>query len=232
MVKRVLLSTGLVLFSVGLLRAEKMVVPAGSTLHCRLTQTITTQLNSQGEPFTATVSEPIMIDGREAIPFGARIEGRIAQLQRPGRVKGVGEMRLAVEKIVLPNGTTLPLSAILNSVYGVEGAKVKGEEGAVKGPSSRLRNLEEVGAGVGGGGFLGTIIGGLHGAVIGGAIGGAAGLVDTLRKRGPELALPAGTQLNYQLTRELIIESPAGAVTSERTEKPGKTTAELVEKPR
>lgn len=232
MVKRVLssvfssgvLSVGLLLSCISLARAEKITIPAGSTLHCRLTQTITTQLNFQGDRFTAAVSEPLTIGGHDVVPAGARIEGRIAQMQRPGRIKGAGEMRLTVDKLVMPDGATLPLSAILTTVYGAEGAKVKGEEGGVQGPNGRLKDLQEIGAGMGGGGFLGTVIGGFHGAVIGGAIGGAAGLVDTLRKRGPDLNLPAGTQLNYQLTRELVIESQVA-------EKNEKTTAQVVETP-
>ncbi len=225
MVKRVMLSVGLLVLSVSFARAEKNTVPAGSVLHCRLTQTLTTHLNAQGDPFTATVSEPVMIDGHEVIPVGAKIEGRIAQVQRPGRIRGVGEMRLAAEKVVMPDGTSYPLSAILAAVYGAEGAKVKGEEGGVKGPNSRLRTLEEVGAGMGGGGFIGTIFGGFTGTMVGGAIGGAAGFVDTMRKRGPDLALPSGTQLNYQLTRDLVVEPEVA------TERINKTTAELEEKP-
>lgn len=207
MVKRALLCALLSAFAVASALAEQASVPAGTTLHCRLAQTITTQSNHRGDPFTATVSEPLIIDGREAIPVGARIEGRISWMQRPGRIRGVGEVRLTPEKVVMPDGSSAPLSAILSTVYGAEGAKVKGEEGGVKGSNSRMRDLEEVGAGMGGGGLVGTLFGGLHGAVIGGVIGGAAGLVDTLRRRGPDLALPAGTQLNYQLTRELVIQS-------------------------
>jgi len=212
MVKRALLCGLLVLPLCGIVpiaQAQQVSIPAGTTLHCRLTQTITTQANHRGDSFTATVSEPIMVDGREVIPFGAKVEGRISWLERPGRIRGVGQVRLTPETLVMPDGSSVPLSAMLSTVYGAEGAKVKGEEGSVRGPSSRLRDLEEVGAGVGGGGLLGTIFGGLHGAVIGGAIGGTAGLVDTLRKRGPDLALPAGTQLNYQLTRDLVVNTAA-----------------------
>ena len=229
MVTRVLLSVSLLVFCVSFslrpARAEKITIPAGSVLHCRLTQTITTQLNVEGDPFTANVSEPVTIDGHLVIPVGAIIEGRIAQVQRPGHFRGVGEMRLAAEKVVLPDGATFPISAILSAVYGAEGAAVKGDEGGVRGPNARIRNLEEIGAGMGGGGVVGTLFGGLTGTVVGGAIGGVAGYVDTVRRRGPDLALPAGTQLNYQLTRELVIEPQMA------TEKIEKTSAELVEKP-
>jgi hypothetical protein len=223
MVKRVLLSVGLLVLVTSFTSAAASTVPAGSVIHCRLTQTLSTFMNSQDDPFTAMVSEAVMIDGHEVIPAGARIEGRIAELQRPGRIHGVGEMRLVADKVVMPDGTSLPLNAILAAVYGAE-AKVHGEEGLVKGPNSRLRTVEEVGAGVGGGGLIGTIFGGFTGTVVGGAIGGAAGFVDTMRKRGTDLALPTGTQLNYQLVRDLDVQAEVA------TERINKTSAEFVEK--
>lgn len=225
MVKRVLVSIGLLVLGSSFAAAgAKNTVPAGSVVHCRLTQTLSTFMNAQGDPFTANVTEAVVIDGNEVIPAGARIEGRIAQMQRPGRIRGVGEMRLTAEKVVMPDGASYPLSAILAAVYGAE-AKVHGEEGGVKGPNSRMRTVEEVGAGMGGGGLLGTIFGGFTGTIVGGAIGGAAGFVDTMRKRGPDLALPVGTQLNYQLTRDLDVEAEVA------TERINKTSAEVVEKP-
>jgi hypothetical protein len=223
MVKRVVLSIALLVFSISLARAEKNTIPAGSLLHCRLTQTLSTHMNAVGDPFTAVVSEPVMIDGHEAIPVGAKLEGRISEMQRPGRVRGVGQMRLTVEKVVMPDGASFPLSAILATVYGAEGAKVAGEEGGVKGPNGRLKALEQVGAGMGGGGLIGTIFGGFTGTVVGGAIGGTAGWLNTVRKRGPDLALPSGTQLNYQLTRDLVVEPQMA------TERINKTTARVRE---
>jgi hypothetical protein len=197
-------------------RAEIFAVPAGTTLHCRLLQTLTTKLNFRGDSFVATVSEPLVIDGKHVIPVGSTVEGHITWLTRPGRIKGVGEMRLDAEKINFPDGRSLPINAVLVNVYGAEGARVAGEEGSVKGARTRMKDLEEIGVGMGGGGFLGTIIGGFHGAVIGGAIGGAAGLADTLRRRGTELTLPTGTQLNYQLTRDLVIRSETPQETASR----------------
>jgi hypothetical protein len=205
MVKRALLGILLTALSLSLAQAETHFIPAGTTLHCRLSQTLSTRMNFQGDAFTAAVTEPLVLDGKHVIPVGSTIEGRIAWLVRPGRVRGVGEMRLDAEKVTLPDGRSFPLSAVLVSTYGADGVKVMNEEGSVEGPHSRLKDLKEVGLGMGGGGFLGTLLGGFHGAVIGGAIGGAAGLVDTLRRRGKDLTLPTGTQLDYQLTRQLVI---------------------------
>ncbi len=205
MVKRAFLFVCLAALSGPLACAEKFSIPSGTTLHSRLTQTISTRLNFQGDAFTTRVSEPLVINGVEVVPAGSTLEGRISWMQRPGRVKGAGAMQLTVEKISLPDGRSFPLAATLISAYGAEGVKMM-EEGAVSGPTSRLKDLQEVGLGMGAGGFLGTLFGGFHGAVVGGAIGGAAGLADTLRRRGPDLTLPSGTELNYQLTRELVID--------------------------
>jgi hypothetical protein len=200
-------------------QAETYSVSAGTALRCRLTQTISTKLNFQNDPFTATVTEPLMIGGKQIIPVGSTVDGHIAWLVRPGRIRGVGEMRLDAEKVTFPDGRSYTLSAILVKAYGAEGAKVQDEEGSLKGPSSRMKDIQEVGLGMGGGGFLGTVIGGFHGAVIGGAIGGAAGLVDTLRRRGKDLTLPTGTQLEYQLTRELVVTAdPPRQTASVRSE--------------
>ena len=205
MVKRALLFAVAALLSVSLGRAETFTIPAGSTIHCRLTETVPTKLNFQGDAFTATVTEPYVVNNRQIIPVGATITGRIADLVRPGRVRGVGEMRLAPEQITFPDGHTMQFSAVLLTAYGADGVKVDSVEGLVKGPSSRMRDIKELGMGMGGGGFVGTLFGGAHGTLIGGIIGGGAALADTLRKRGQDLTLPTGTQLNYQLTRPLLV---------------------------
>jgi len=209
MVKRALLCLLLAALTPSLLQAETYSVAAGTTIHCRLTQTLSTKLNFQNDPFTATITEPLMLAGKPIIPVGSTLEGRIAWLVRPGRIRGTGEMRLDAEKVTFPDGRSFTLNAILVNAYGAEGVKVVGDEGSLKGPTSRMKDIQEIGLGMGGGGFLGTIFGGFHGAVIGGAIGGAGALADTLRKRGKDLTLPTGTQLNYQLTRELVVSADA-----------------------
>lgn len=206
MVKQALLSAFLALSMAAFARGVNNAIPPGTTLHCRLTQTLSTKMNHKGDAFSATITEPLMVNGSEVIPVGSTLEGRIAWLDRPGRFRGVGEMRLSPEKITFPDGRSFPISAVLLTAYGAEGAKVGGTEGTVKGPSSRLRQLEEVGIGMGGGGFVGTLIGGFHGAVVGGAVGGVAGLVDSVRRGGKDLTLPAGTELGYQLTSALSIQ--------------------------
>jgi len=217
MVQRALLAFLLATTGISLASAETLVgtsalsVPAGTLLHCRTTQTLTTKLYFQGDAFTVSVAEPVSMNGHVAIPVGSTLAGRITRMERPGRIKGVGQMRLTVEQITLPDGRTLPLSATLMTAYGVDNVRVVGSEGMIKGPSSRVPDFEEIGAGTAGGTLLGLIF--AH-PIIGATAGLTATTVDRLRRRGKDLTIPAGTQLNYQLMRELAIVPNAARATA------------------
>jgi hypothetical protein len=177
-------------------------IPAGQILHCRLAATLSTGVDSAGDPFTATVSEPLLQDGRQLIPAGAILQGRIASLVRPGHLKGVGQMVLQAESLRLPNGETLRVSATLVSEHGAAGVRVVNDQGRLKGPSSRLHTLALIGGGTAAGGLLGALF---HVTPWGMAVGGAAGLIDQARHRGRNLNLPAGTALDFQLSQPLTL---------------------------
>jgi hypothetical protein len=217
MVKRVLLFVLLATLAVPLALAEsptetaEISIPAGTLVHCRTNATITTMLNKEGDAFTFNVTEPVMINGRVAIPVGSAITGRITQIARPGRISGVGQMRLNVQQIYLPDSRSFPFSATLMTAYGPNRMKVVGNEGLVKGPSSRRPDAEEIGAGTVGGTLIGLMCG--H-PIVGATVGLTAATVDRLRRRGKELTIPVGTQLNYQLTRELAINHEAPRTTA------------------
>ena len=211
MVKRAALVFALAILSAWAGRAANVAVPPGTILNCRLSQTLSTALNSQGQLFAATLAEPLIVNGNQIMPAGATVRGRIANLTRPGRIKGVGKMLLVPETIALPNGQTFTMSAVLLHTYGAPGARMANPEGVVRGPDGRMRDLKEVGIGIGGGGLLGTMVGGFHGTFVGGLIGGATGLVDSLRRRGPDLTLPRGTELKFELSRELLVTQPGVA---------------------
>lgn len=205
MVKRAVLVLPLIFLSAWAGRAATLTVPPGTVLNCRLSQTLSTALNTQGQLFAATLVEPLVVNGNQVVPSGATIRGRIASLNRPGRIKGAGKMLLSPETLAFPNGQTFTINAVLLRAYGAPGTRIANPEGVIRGPGGRLRDLKEVGIGIGGGGLLGTMIGGFHGAFIGGLIGGTAGLVDSLRRRGPDLTLPRGMELKFQLNRQLVV---------------------------
>jgi hypothetical protein len=53
----------------------------------------------------------------------------------------------------------------------------------------------------------GSLVGLIFGQpFIGMAAGGTVGLIDRMVKRGADLTLPTGTMLDYQLTRDLVMQ--------------------------
>ena len=207
MVQRIVLAIAWTLGTSILLWAGSQTIPAGTILNCKLSQPLSTKMNSVGQEFTAVVSEPLILNGVQVIPYGATISGRISELRTPGRFFGRSAMVLTPQTLRLPAGRTYPLNAVLFTAYGAPKAKVVDTEGTLQGPSGRWGQIKEVGLGMGGGGFLGALIGGAHGAILGLAIGGAAGLVDRIRRGVPNLSLPAGTELKFQLSMPLTIST-------------------------
>ena len=184
---------------------EEVTLPVGTKLEIRLTRTLSTKRSKPGSPFKGKVIEAVFIDGIEAIPAGTYAEGRVTYVKKPGRVKGVGQMRLHLEKLVLFDGEEILIAAPLEGAEGAPGAKIKDEEGTIKGPSSRKGELTTVAVVGATAATVGGLTGGLSGAGIGAGI--AAGVVglNSLFKRGKHLLLPQGTELIFELARPVRV---------------------------
>ena len=184
---------------------EEVTLPVGTKLEIRLTRTLSTQRSKPGSPFNGKVIEAVFIEGIEAVPAGTYAEGRVTYVKKPGRVKGVGQMRLHLEKLVLFDGEEILVAAPLEGAQGAPGAKIKDEEGTIKGPSSKGGELMTAAAVGATGATVGGLTGGLSGAGIGAGV--AAGVVglNSLFKRGKHLLLPQGTELIFELTRPVRV---------------------------
>lgn len=181
---------------------ETVTLPAGSTLHVRLMTALSTRANQQGDPFSGRVVEPIIHEGEEVVPVGSILEGRVAFVKTPGRLTGVGEMRLVAETITTPEGVKYTIAAGLEEAQGAEGAKVKDEEGTIKASGKRKKDAaKESGVGAGVGAVGGAIGAGGSGALYGAGVGAAAGLIHTLFKRHKDIILPEGTELTFVIQR-------------------------------
>ncbi|MBZ5536207.1 MAG: hypothetical protein LAO31_09650 [Acidobacteriia bacterium] len=185
-------------------------VQEGTNLRVALDTTLSTKSARVGDRFSATLREPIYVNGKEAIPYGTRIDGRVAEVQPPGKTHGVGKLDIAFEKIQLPNGYTETIVASMAGTETNDKTKVS-KEGSISGPSSRKRDAAEV-AGAGGvGAGIGAIAGGAKGTAIGGGVGALVGLADSMRRRGKDLELPAGTSLVIRLDRPLTLQVPGNS---------------------
>ncbi len=61
-------------------------IPAGTRVTVRTNSALSTKTASSGETFTGSLSQPILIDGKIAVPQGAAVEGLVAGSDDGGRV--------------------------------------------------------------------------------------------------------------------------------------------------
>jgi hypothetical protein len=151
------------------------------------------------QTFSADVTEPVMLNGEMVIPVGASVSGRVAQVVNTRRILGRPSVDLRPDKLTLPDGRILPISAVVVDTGNPRRFDVD-EEGRIKTPSRNTHDTRETLVATGAGVGVGAVAGGLPGAAIGGAVGASAATAHRLlRHRYAEL--PAGTELIVELRR-------------------------------
>jgi len=135
---------------------------------------------------SATVSRPVSVDGRVAIPAGTRVEGVVRAVEPAQRPSRGGRIELQFDHVVVDK-QRLPIDARLVSVEGDDFSRRTAERGGI-------------GAIIGG--VLGSVVGGGKGAVVGAIIGGAGGVAAT---EGRDVELPEGSALRLRLERDLAV---------------------------
>jgi hypothetical protein len=178
-------------------------VPAGTALMVKLETTLATFSNKAGDPFRATLSQPVVLNGRTVVPAGAIVEGRVTRVTEPRRISGKPTIGILPETLVLPTGERFFLDATLVDTNAGRDTDVS-REGEFKGPGHDRRDQLETGGGTAGGMLIGGLIGGPPGVLIGGVVGAGSTGVHWLSKR-RSAALRAGTELTFELNRPLAM---------------------------
>ena len=206
MKKLVLLSV--VLLVVSAVAQNNISLPAGTSMKVKLENALTTFSSKSGDPFSARVTEAVMLGGKPVIPVGATVQGRVTKTSEPRRIAGKPTIAILPETVVLPNGERYMLNAALVDTSVHNGTDVN-NEGQFKGKGHDGKDMTEIGMGTGGGMLLGGLIGGGKGVLIGGAVGATATVAHWLSKRSSTM-LPAGTELVMELSRPLAMTAATG----------------------
>ena len=170
-------------------RPKPIVVPAETVISVVLDEPVGSKISTPGQNFSASVREPVEVDGRLAIPKGARATGIVKDAKPAGRFKGGAALELTLTSIEV-NGTNHEV----HTTAPTEASKGKGK-----------RTAAMVGGGAGGGALIGGLAGGGKGALIGGLIGAAAGTGGAGLTGNREITLPAETPITFKLVEPLEI---------------------------
>jgi hypothetical protein len=169
---------------------RKTVLPAGTALTVRTTNSLSTKSVQTGETFTTSLEEPIVDGSRVIAEKGATVYGKVVNADTGGRVKGVASMTVRLTELQTADGDRV---AINTDAYGVE-AKTTKKKDAVK-----------VGIASGVGAAIGAIAGGGDGAAKGAGIGAGAGAGAVLATRGDPAVIPSETVITFSLSEPVTI---------------------------
>ena len=163
---------------------------AGTALNVRLEDSVSTERNSSGDNFRASLTAPVIVDGFVIADRGSKVQGQVVEAERSGRVKGRANVSLALTEINTTDGQRVRVQT--NSVIR-EASASKGSDTAKIAAGSAL------------GALIGGLTGGGKGAAIGAGAGGAAGTGVVLGTRGKGVTLPNETALTFKLVSPVTI---------------------------
>ena len=173
------------------------IIPRDTELILELQEDLNTEQSREGEKFTAKVASPSELSG-------ATVEGRVAKVVRPGRIKKRSEMSLSFDRIILADGRWTNFNATMTEVLAVKGDNIQrvDEEGTAIGKSSYKNDAVKVGGATGVGLVTGAIIGGPVGAGVGAGLGAAFGVGAVVIERGKHIRLNRNQQLRIKTSYE------------------------------
>jgi hypothetical protein len=169
---------------------KPFVVPAGTSLPVILATSISSYKNKAGEDFSGNLAAPILVDGEEAAPKGAKVTGTIVDAKKQGKFKGEALLTIRVTSITV-RGKQYPIATHTWS-------------DTQKGKGKRTAAITGGGAAVGA--LIGGLAGGGKGAGIGAAIGGGGGLAASGGTGGENVNLPAESKINFKLSKSMTID--------------------------
>lgn len=173
-----------------------LAIPRNTILALELLTPLSTDASQRGDRLQARVIEPAQY-------AGYLVEGRVAQVKRPGKVKGTAELQLAFDQIRSNDNRSATLHAELVEVTPIGGENTEiDSEGGVRGRDSTKDDAAKVGAASGVGAIIGLIAGGGKGAAIGAIIGGGVGTAGVMTQRGKDIRLERGQHLKIRTSTD------------------------------
>jgi len=177
----------------GAQEVDTLTVGSGAAVRLTLLDSISTRSSAAGDTFRAEIAEPVYDGERIALPLGAVVTGRVAEVRESGgarerAVLHTGFLHVQVE------GDTIPFAARLLETNPVMTSRI-----------STLERSAKIGGGALVGGLAGAYFTGGTGALAGAAVGGLAAAVWVMSTQDVDVVLPAGSALRVRTTREIEV---------------------------
>jgi hypothetical protein len=170
--------------------SRKVTIPEGTVIPVVLAERVSTEVQKQGDTFSAHLSEPLVVDGLVIAEKNAAVLGRVVSSEQGGKVRGSAELAIELTQITTSDGQKI---ALRTSPF------------SKKAESSRKEDAVKVGAGAAIGAAIGAIAGGGRGAAIGAGAGAGAGTGAVVLTRGKPAELASETRLSFRLSEPVSV---------------------------
>jgi hypothetical protein len=169
----------------------QVVLKAGTVISARTGEKLSSEKNQAGDGFTATLDQPLVVDGWVIAERGAHLEGKVVQPQRTAAGKGSSDLVLVLTQLSTSDGQRIPIET---ENFEKHGQSATAGEDATK-----------VGVGAVIGAAIGAMAGGGKGAGIGAGVGAAAGGGAAVATKGKPAVLPAETRITFRLRNSVTV---------------------------
>jgi hypothetical protein len=177
-------------------QSSGLVVPAGTELHIRLRDTVSSYGSKQDDPILAIVIQPVEVDGQIVLPLNTELRGKIARVRRIGigLSHEVALLDLRFDTLLVPGGKPEPLvgqvAAVDNSRETVD------DQGVIKGIRATASTSK--------------VISGMAISLASfdpmSQLFAASAAVSAFRIPESEIIFPVGTELTYRVTQPIPVE--------------------------
>ena len=168
----------------------QVTIAEGSVLAVRLNESLSSEKNETGDSWSGALAEPLVVNGLVIAERGSRVEGRVTNAKRAGRVKGVANLTVQLTRFQTADGQSVAVQSSAFSRAGKDETK---------------KDVGKVAIASGIGAAIGAIAGGGKGAGIGAGAGAAAGTGTVLVMRGGPAVLSAETLIRFRVTEPVTI---------------------------
>jgi hypothetical protein len=169
-----------------------LTVPPGTIVAIRINEFLSSDKNQIGDPFTGVLAQPIIVNGWVVARPGQVVTGKVKEVQKAGRVKGVSKLGVELTDVTLVDGRQVP---VLTELWKGSGGTTHGNDAAT------IAGGTGVGAAIGAAADWGT------GAAIGAGAGAVAGIATVLLTRGRPTVLVPESELSFRLVDPVKVDT-------------------------
>ncbi|HEY2359543.1 MAG TPA: hypothetical protein VGK36_00395 [Candidatus Angelobacter sp.] len=177
-------------------------IPAGTRVLMVLKSPLHTTSGTAGSGLYLETLYPVVQSNGVVIPAHTLVQGTVEANERPGHLKRTSEFRFHFTTLIFPNNLVMPINGVLQSIPGARNIRTRSDDRTLEPVDQTEKVITPAAASTVGGAIIGSHRAFGIGLWPGAGLGAALGLGAVLLKRGDEISLPQGTNV------EMVLQAP------------------------